>query len=269
MDESFKMKVTLGITTFNCLDYTKKAVESVQKYIPDTCKLVILDDKSTDGTQDYLDTIPERWNVVLHSINLGCSRSWNDLLKIGFVDNDSDIVFILNNDIILSPNWLESMIAYAKANPDVGIASSNVVGPPDLQFTSFEGWEVDAKERISDSTEEGGQFCCFGVTKNAYRNIGHFDTNFKYTSYEDTDYVVRAYQAGIAVKINNNALAFHYGGVTQNKIVSDEGNSFQQHNKRYFEEKWKVNLWGHICNRAIFWTTWKPHRKLAIYERPY
>ena len=65
------------IITWNGLDYTKKCVESVQKNTTNVnYRFIFVDNNSTDGTPEYLKTIPNA-EVISNSENIGFVKAMN------------------------------------------------------------------------------------------------------------------------------------------------------------------------------------------------
>src|SRR6516162_3895805 len=73
--------VSIFIMTYNFASYIREAVMSVLKQetsIP--FELIIIDDASTDGTQDVLASLPHdpRVKIHIHKANQGCVRTTNE-----------------------------------------------------------------------------------------------------------------------------------------------------------------------------------------------
>ena len=66
------------ILAHNCLELTKRCVESVRKQNAH-CMIEIVDNGSTDGTADWL--TQEKINATHYKENLGVSKGWNDGLR--------------------------------------------------------------------------------------------------------------------------------------------------------------------------------------------
>lgn len=99
------MKVLLTITTCNQLNYTKLCDQS----LPDLKNVDILyiDDASSDGTADYLNS--KKRNIICKEEGVGLTDSWNIAYR-RFKDLNYDGLFISNNDVILNEASIINMI---------------------------------------------------------------------------------------------------------------------------------------------------------------
>ena len=99
--------ISLVMTTYNGLKYISEQLESIknQTVLPD--EVLIYDDRSTDGTyeyvQEYIKTNKlDKWNVVRNKENKGYSLNFSDAMK----ESHGDIVFLCDQDDI----WHLSLI---------------------------------------------------------------------------------------------------------------------------------------------------------------
>jgi len=88
-------KFSIIVPTFNRLNLLKEAVNSVKRQKFDSWELIIVDNESTDGTQDYLNSISTdqiKWftndtqKCIAKSRNIGLSQASGDW--IAFLDSD-------------------------------------------------------------------------------------------------------------------------------------------------------------------------------------
>ena len=66
------MKLSIITLTYNKLGYTKKYIESLYRYTEDF-ELIIVDNGSTDGTVEYLQSLPDV-KLILNNENQGFSK---------------------------------------------------------------------------------------------------------------------------------------------------------------------------------------------------
>lgn len=124
--------ITIGIPTVNGPDRINNCLESIYKWndVPSitsshgTLKhdykvdVMILDDGSVRTNVESMVWLSKFYNipVLIHKENMGISKSWNDLANQG----NSDIIVLLNDDILVSENWLTSMCYFLENNQKVG-----------------------------------------------------------------------------------------------------------------------------------------------------
>jgi GT2 family glycosyltransferase len=257
------MRVTIGVAAYNCLKYSQDTIDSIKRIKDYPFHLCVVDNGSKDGSKEYFaQTLfgSENTTYIDNPTNLGAPTAWNqiidDAVNIGF----DDVVYILNNDVILGYNWLSNLNKFLLNHPEAGVVSSHVVDglykAEDIHADHekwFE-WTRNYYKDKGDKVDEGAHFCAFGITKECLEQVGTFDTGFVKTAYEDADYTLRTEKSGLKVLTTYNSVIFHYGGVTQTFMTEhDGGNEFQRMNRHYFEAKHGVSLDGSICSRSIFW----------------
>lgn len=110
-------KVTVAIPVYNGMPHIKQAVESVLTQTHENLELVIIDDGSSDGTTDYLQTIDDP-RVVLspNPQNLGVEGAWNRALDQA---ERSDFFKIVCADDYLLPNCIATELSAMDAYPNV------------------------------------------------------------------------------------------------------------------------------------------------------
>ena len=84
---------TITFATLNCLDYTKKCVESLISSGVDASQIVAVDNASTDGTPEYLRQLG-LGATILNRQNLSCGAAWNQ----GILARQSEWTIVMNND---------------------------------------------------------------------------------------------------------------------------------------------------------------------------
>lgn len=217
------MSIFVGVPTINNLRYLQKTLDSIEG-VDDSCILVV-DNGSEDETHRWVATC--RYRKILNMGNLGVATAWNQIIDWGLTHDDCEILFILNNDIVLHPDCLMLMTKSVLAGK--GFVSGRDVGsdPGMLQVATRPETRYSPKTR----------FACFGFTPETIGRVGLFDERFRQAYFEDVDYRHRMELEGIDCATDTWALYSHYhsrsiaeGGVRHEPWFSQ--------NKRFFEKKW-------------------------------
>lgn len=113
--------VLVIIVTYNGLKWMKKCLDSVrQSSIPlDT---IIIDNGSTDGTQDFIKEEYPEMKFIQSDKNLGFGKANNIGMQYA-LDNDYDYIYLLNQDAWIFPDTIQILIDCHKRNPQYGILS--------------------------------------------------------------------------------------------------------------------------------------------------
>ncbi len=212
-DTSVTAKVSIVMLTWNGLEYTRTCLSSLFDHTAeDSYELIVVDNGSRDGTVEYLNSVAEmRGNVkiIRNASNLGFVRGNN----IGFAARTarSDVV-VLNNDIIIEQNsWLDDLKAAAYSDEKVGIVGCRLVDEKKRLFHAgtfmpidtfwgqqIGGLEWDIGQYGSVREVEGVVFACVYIRNALLETIGYLDNDY-FSYFEDTDYCLKAKQAGFKV----------------------------------------------------------------------
>jgi len=164
--------------------------------------------------------------------NLGYAEANNVGIRFALRVLDSNYVLLLNNDVVVAPDFLAQMISAAEALPEAGIFSPKVYfyGQPErIQLT----WnrvhlgrgrvflagagEID-KGQFDEITEtDYSQGVCFLIKRAVIDIIGFLDSEF-ICYFEESDYCFRARKAGIKSIYVPKARIWHKVSQTTNKI---------------------------------------------------
>lgn len=91
--------ITIGITSYNALRTLPRAIGSALNQTYANIELLIVDDRSTDGSIEYLEDISSKYNnirLIVHPENTGCAGARNTILSnaqgefIAFFDDDDE-----------------------------------------------------------------------------------------------------------------------------------------------------------------------------------
>lgn len=101
---------TIGIPVYNRIDFTREAVQSVLNQTYKNFELVIVDDKSTDGTWEYLNTIKDqRVRLFQNDVNIGLLRNFKRCIQEA---QGTWFKFLMNDDYLVldSLEYLKDVI---------------------------------------------------------------------------------------------------------------------------------------------------------------
>lgn len=119
------MKISVYITSYNQREYLREAIESVLAQTLAPAQIVVVDDRSADGSQDliadYARRYPDLFTPLYHEENTGVAQVRVDAL--GAVTGD--YATHLDGDDRFLPEKLEMEAAALRDHPDAGIAFSD------------------------------------------------------------------------------------------------------------------------------------------------
>ncbi len=242
-----KRKTSIVILTYNNFNYTKDCIESIKKYTKkNSYEIIVVDNLSTDGTRDWLKKQKDL-KVILNDENMGFPKGCNQGIEIANPDND---ILLLNNDTIVTTNWLENLKICLYSNDLVGAVGSVSNHQENLQGVDFtysdfmEMQELAIKNNISDSNRwEEKVFLigfCILIKRDVLNKIGLLDEEYSPGYVEDNDLSLRIIDAGYKLMLCHDSFIHHYLGTAFRKDL----NKFYPilyKNRTYFESRWGFN----------------------------
>jgi GT2 family glycosyltransferase len=237
--------VSLVIALYNQVQCTKPCLESIARCTP-LHELILVDNGSTDGTKELLATV--KGTVITNATNLGCAKAWNQ----GIRASKGDVVGILNNDIVVTPGWLDGLLAFMDRTGHALVSPAAREGPLDYDLDAY---AKDYTRRCAGAVRTGDVYApCMLIRREVFDRIGLFDEEFIKGGGEDIDFFWRMKAAGCSMGMTGSVLIHHIGMVTQDAIKKNESKAYVLENLAYFERKWQRTMRGNWWQRR--WTDW-------------
>ena len=232
-------KISIITLTHNKLyETTKPFLESLYKYTDEKLfELIIIDNGSHDGTVEFLEEFRHKCRnirVVYNSVNLGYSKGCNQGADLAACD----YIAFLNNDIILSKDWLNEILYIFEKETNAGLISSYIIEGFEYNEKLFPKAVKRTKKRLNEDYKAVifPDFSCVVTKKDLFYKIGKFDEQFTPAYFEDDDLCWRYILSGYKNFISNKSFVFHKGSVTAQNI-NNIGEIFEK-NKKYFFTKY-------------------------------
>jgi N-acetylglucosaminyl-diphospho-decaprenol L-rhamnosyltransferase len=227
---------SLTFACYNAVHYTKMCIDSMLKHgTPLEC-LVVVDNGSSDETREYLRTQP-LGGLIENKRNLGCGVAWNQ----GVLTQQAEWSIIMNNDVLVSPQWIESLIGTAQRRGLKIISPAMIEGVNDYDFDAF---APVAADKMQDALRPGlAHAVCLAVHESVWMEIGYFQAQPSLWGFEDTLFFHAARKAGIPMAITGASWLHHFGSVTQSEMKRERGLKEKQglgnrYNYRLLHESW-------------------------------
>ncbi|MGV7223971.1 MAG: glycosyltransferase [Nitrospinales bacterium] len=249
------------ILTHNQLEYTKRCIKSIFKHTKETFELILVDNGSTDGTVEYLESevIAQntkvkgqkseiRIKIIKNKENLGFAAGNNQ----GMTVARGQYILLLNNDVVVTPGWLDRMIVSLERHPQIGIVGprSNYVSGP--QLVSSISYNVDTLKGLTGYSENFAAehkneatrilrvvgFCML-IKRSVIEKIGGMDERYGLGNFEDDDFSLRAALAGFESWMAEDCFIHHFGSRTFAGAKIDFSKSLQR-NWIVFKKKWEL-----------------------------
>ena len=236
-------KTSIIILTYNKLEYTQKCIESIRTFTNENdYEIIVIDNASEDGTLNWL---KEQEDIILiaNKSNMGFPKGCNQGIEVA----TGNEILLLNNDVIVTFNWLEKLRKALYSSDEIG-----AVGPITNYCSNYQSIKTTYKT-IDEMHEFAKNFnvnkngdweyrlklvgYCMLIKKEVVDKIGLLDEIFTPGNFEDDDYSLRIIKQGYKLIVCHDTFIHHFGSVTFKNDMPVFGDLLQKNSKK-FKEKW-------------------------------
>jgi glycosyltransferase involved in cell wall biosynthesis len=171
--------VSIVIATYNRGYILPRAIESALKQTYKNIEIIIVDDGSTDNTEEIVEGFSEpRIIYIRHSENLGCSAAKNTGIK---NSKGYFIAFLDSDDEYLPRKIAKSVEAFKNSSPRLGIVASNYYkgNKNDRNIAVGKTYKIKRLSLISS----------WVIRRDVFEKIGIFDERLILS--QDIDFMIR------------------------------------------------------------------------------
>jgi GT2 family glycosyltransferase len=229
------------IPTYNNLPYLKGCIASLIRHTEQPYEVIVIDNGSTDGTEAYLKSLlgRQRLRYKRFNDNLGFAGGVNQ----GLLMAKGTSIVILNNDTVLTRNWLANLLTCLHSSPTIGL-----VGPVTNYLSNDQRINVNYRNlkemhafaadynqsdpaRWRRSTDIMG--FCIALRRDVLMRVGYMDEGYSIGTCEDVDFYLRIRLLGLELVIAEDTFIHHYGSVTMRSFLDASVS-----NQLFFQQKW-------------------------------
>jgi glycosyltransferase involved in cell wall biosynthesis len=215
-------RISFIIPSRNNLKYLQQAVASITECYDSAHDIVLLDDASTDGTWEWIQSLEGEHFVKYR--NEGPERVGHTILyDKGVALSRTEIFSILHADMITTKNHVANSLKHMK--PGVVVAATRIEPPlhppgPEKYVRAF-GFEpeefkrdaflkdVEVLEQSNKDKHTNGIFAPWMMFKSDFEAIGGHDPLFAPMELEDSDIFNRMHLAGYELIQSRDAFVYH------------------------------------------------------------
>ena len=224
------MKVAVVILNWNGRHMLERFLPSVTSCTTGDAEVVVADNGSTDDSLAFLAQEYPRMRVVALDRNYGFADGYNRALA----QVEADYYVLLNDDVEVTPGWMEPVVAQMDANPQTAICQPKLLmyGQRDtFEYAGGAGGFIDkygypfCRGRLFTTLEQDrGQYddaceifwasgAAMFVRASVWKELGGLDADF-FAHMEEIDFCWRAKNAGYRVEYCPQSVVYHVGGGT-------------------------------------------------------
>lgn len=214
-------KVSIVILNWNGWKDTVECIESLAKIDYPNYEIIVVDNGSTDESVIKLKMLQMRaekavnknFKIIENKENLGFSGGNNVGIRFALKSN-ADYILLLNNDTLVKPNFLSELVKIGESSSKIGLIGPKIYFAVEPNRIWFGGGKInwlktkgehlnynktdDKKTSLQPSTYQVSDYltgCCLLIKRAAVEKIGMLSEDY-FLYYEDTDYCLRAQEAG-------------------------------------------------------------------------
>ena len=239
--------VTVVIPSFGPPETTVDAVKAVRRTSdPKKVRVIVVDDASPAPFGEQLrDALEGKAEVILAGENRGFAANANRGMRAPAEDHD---VVLLNSDVIARPGWLEALQHAAYGADEVAIVGPRLLYPDrtiqsagTVRNLGAPDW-FDHRYRFKPAghgpANIGGPTlavtgACIYAKRTALDRIGLLDERYG-MAYEDVDWCLRAWEAGMLVLYDPRSTLIHHEARTRGMEQGER----ELDSQRLFWERW-------------------------------
>lgn len=227
--------ISILMAVFNRLDLTRLCLPTLERSLAGIDhEVIIVDDGSTDGTRDFLRTLPPPYRVLFNNDkgNFAINNNRAATLARG------ETLCLLNNDTELPEDWLQPMLDVLHRIPDAGIVGNvqriPATGRHDHFGVCFPGWLTPLHygqhllERPREITGRASRWgavtaACVVVKKAVFESVGGFDPAYV-NGCEDIDLCLRLHARGHWHYVSHQSEILHHKGSSPGRKNHNDAN---------------------------------------------
>ncbi len=261
--------LSIIIPVWNQHEMTKDCLEAIRANTKDY--EIVLIDNGSDPPIAF--SIPDAWarvlepgrdaryvpmvegagniQIIYNETNLGFPVAINQGIRAA----KGDIIVLLNNDVIVTENWLNRLEWHLLKYDVIGPMTNYCAGLQQATIPVYNDeaelneqtmkWQIDHAFQSQEVVWIIG--FCMAFKKSLYDELGSFDESLWPCSGEELDFCLRARAAGYKVGIAKDVYIHHFGSMTF-KALMDAGqigdyNLLCNRNENHVSKKWGSDDW--------------------------
>jgi hypothetical protein len=206
--------VSIIVLNWNGLEDTVECLESLKKLTYPNYEVIVVDNGSKgDDAEKLEEKFGDSIRLIRSDKNYGYTGGNNMAIRYLLDKSAPDYFLILNNDTVVTPEFLNQMVKVAESDSSIGIVGPKVYYYQFPERIHSAGGKVNMQTgqafHIGIKQVDSGQYdsqrevdylsgCCLLIKKDVVEKVGLFDESY-FCYWDETDYCFRAREAGYKV----------------------------------------------------------------------
>ncbi|MDQ3072105.1 MAG: glycosyltransferase family 2 protein [Bacteroidota bacterium] len=225
---SSRQKLAIVVLSYNGKSLLEKFLPPIIATCPDYGAVYVVDNASTDGTEEFIKSKFPSVSLVRLEVNKGFTNGYVESLPM----IEAEYYALVSSDVEVSPGWVEPVIGLMDSDPETGICQPKIKSynqKTHFEYSGAAGAFIDSfgypfcRGRLFFTIEEDtGQYddvrevfwcsgACMFIRADLYHEVGGFDNDY-YAHMEDIDLSWRVKNYGYKVMVCPQSVVYHVGG---------------------------------------------------------
>lgn len=231
-----------------------------------TFEVIVVDNGSTDGVQNFLQTLDGDVQVIRNQDNLGFAKACNQGARAA---RGEHLVF-LNNDTIPLQGWLTALLQEVRTHSDVAVVGSKLLYEDGtiqhagvafsrewfMPYHIYRGIDAHAACVSHRRELDCVTAACMLVRREVFEEVGGFDEGYR-NGFEDVDLCLKIREKNRKIVYQPQSVLYHLESRTPGRKAHDLDNSRRLH------ERWGASWWLADEDRLHFEDGYALHTYIA------
>ncbi|MCY0896186.1 MAG: glycosyltransferase family 2 protein [Alicyclobacillaceae bacterium] len=233
-------RTSVIVVSYGNWKITERCIHSIER-CTSNYELVVIDNRSPDETPVQLMDFAEHHRVILNEENIGYAAAVNQGIRM----TESQKIVILNNDVIVTPNWLDFMLPLSTVETVVVPLSTACYHGQEIQGVDTHVTDVELAEiakRVAMQNKNKFKYLnfaagfCMLFDREMFNHIGLFDEDLRLAA-DDFELAMRMKRRGYRFVLSLSTVVLHLG---HRAFQSDleRAESMASASWRHFEKKY-------------------------------
>jgi glycosyltransferase involved in cell wall biosynthesis len=181
-------KVSIIIPAYNAMTYLPETVDSVLKQTYNDFEVIVVNDSSTDETEQWVSQIADSRVKLISQENQGAAGARNN----GIGHAQGEYIAFLDADDLWEPTKIEKQVHSLDSNPEVGLVYTWVACIDEKGKSKGKMWKNDIEGNVWEKLIEHNIVECGSVAmvrRCCFKTLGMFDQNIRFA--EDWEMWIR------------------------------------------------------------------------------
>ncbi len=198
-------KVSIVILSYNRLPDLRETIEYCRTYTYPELELIIVDNLSTDGSIDYINSLEKRFGKIILKQNTGSAEGHS----VGMRAAIGQYVITMDDDAFVEDQAIYEMVKLFETHPKLAVISFNCINyyteyEPGVEKTSTQDYSRDEIDESYELFTESSA----GFRKDVLEQVGYHQNEYFYGG-EDTELSMRILAHSHNIKIAPNLISYH------------------------------------------------------------